>query len=189
VDKLYTEETRVKINKWISKNTSGMIPEFFKEKLDANVIMVLINALYFEASWGKAFKDQQTSKQAFKNIDGSTKQVDLMFKNDQLEYFEDETFCYVKLPYKGLDVKMVLALPKKESDTGVLPNTDVVMSPSKYKFKKRSVNIFLPKFKIESGHGLTKLLKTFGLGEIFSESAIGQKIILNDQAVVSDIIQ
>ena len=189
VAKLNTEETRQKINKWISESTSGMIPEFFKEKLDSATVMVLINALYFQGSWLLPFKEYAISKQPFKNIDGSKKDVDLMFMNNQIEYFEDKTFQYVKLGYKGLDVKMVLALPKRESDAGKLPNTDVITNPAKYQFKRESVDLYLPKFKIESSFKLKDLMTKFGLAELFGDKAIGPKMIIDDEAAVSEIIQ
>lgn len=112
-----------------------------------------------------------------------------MFMNNQLEYFEDKLFQYVKLGYKGLDVKMVLALPKKESDSGKLPNTEVITNPAKYPFKTLSVDLYLPKFKIESDFKLKKLMSKFGLKDVFGDNAIGQKMLIDTEAKVSEIIQ
>lgn len=189
VEKLSTEATRLKINKWISESTGGMIPDFFKNPLDSATVMVLINALYFQGSWLLPFKDYAISKAPFKNIDGTKKEVDLMFMNNHIEYYEDKTFQYVKLGYKGLDVKMVLALPKKESDSGKLPNSDIVTNPAKYPFKSQSVDLYLPKFKIQSDFKLKGLMTKLGLAELFGPKAIGPKMIIDDKAAVSEIIQ
>lgn len=166
-----------------------MIPEFFKKPLDESTVLILINALYFQGSWINPFKEYAISKAPFKNIDGSKKEVDLMFMNNQIEYYEDKVFKYAKLGYKGLDVKMVLALPKKESDSGKLPNTDIIANPSKYPFKFQSVDLYLPKFKIQSDFKLKELMSKLGLKELFGSKAIGPKMIINNKAVVSEIVQ
>lgn len=72
VENLSTEQTRVKINKWISDSTGNMIPEFFKRPLESTVL-ILINALYFQGSWLHPFKEYAIKKAPFKNIDGSKK--------------------------------------------------------------------------------------------------------------------
>ena len=69
-----------------------MIPEFFKKPLDESTVLILINALYFQGSWINPFKEYAISKAPFKNIDGSKKEVDLMFMNNQIEYYEDKVF-------------------------------------------------------------------------------------------------
>lgn len=92
IEKLDTEETRRKINQWISDSTGKMIPEFLKQTLSRDSILVLINALYFQASWMTPFKDYFTQKAQFKSIDRTKKEVDLMFLSSHLDYFEDETY-------------------------------------------------------------------------------------------------
>ena len=47
------------INNWCSENTAGKITEIIDE-LSPNDVMVLINALYFNAPWAEAFDEKNT---------------------------------------------------------------------------------------------------------------------------------
>ena len=174
------------INQWISKNTGGMIKDFLK-KINPDTIIMLMNAIYFKGNWENKFSEDKTKKRSFKNFDGTKKKVDMMLQSNHFLYFEDENFEYLRLNYNGIDVKMVLALPK-ESGKGKQPDLDVISNPGKYKFERKMVDLYLPKFKMDTMIELNPILEKLGLSKIFSTTAIGKKM-LEEEAVVSQIVQ
>ena len=72
------------INNWCSENTEGKINKIV-DRLTSNDVMVLINALYFNAPWQKAFDAEQTRKETFHGLKGDV-QVDMMSKRGKFRY-------------------------------------------------------------------------------------------------------
>ena len=51
--------TLTTINEWCSKKTQGLVPKMF-EDIDPQVMMILINALYFKGNWSVQFDPELT---------------------------------------------------------------------------------------------------------------------------------
>ena len=75
VDKLESSE---KINEWCSNATNGKITKII-QKIDKDMKMLLINAIYFKGEWEKQFKKSKTSKREFMNYKKEKKLIDFMF--------------------------------------------------------------------------------------------------------------
>ena len=74
----YNNDTLKEINEWVKKNTNDMIPAILDE-LNPSDVMHLINAVAFEGDWYVKFDEHDTTKNApFKNLDGSTTNVDML---------------------------------------------------------------------------------------------------------------
>ena len=64
-----TPDTAVTIiNKWIEQQTNGMLKNMIS---DANFQTALINTTYFKCSWEEEFKNENTKKDIFYNIDNT----------------------------------------------------------------------------------------------------------------------
>ena len=51
-----SEGARRDINRWVKRQTSGMIPELLQpDQLNAATVLVLANAIYFQGDWAEAF--------------------------------------------------------------------------------------------------------------------------------------
>ena len=55
------------INKWWDKKTHGKIKEII-DKLDDNIFMVILNAVYFKGEWINKFNKDLTTKKVFYNL-------------------------------------------------------------------------------------------------------------------------
>ena len=53
-----------KVNNWISENTNGKIEDMIDE-IPEDVVMFLINAIYFNGKWRYQFDEAETAKEDF----------------------------------------------------------------------------------------------------------------------------
>ncbi|XP_010117858.1 PREDICTED: serpin B8, partial [Chlamydotis macqueenii] len=61
------EAARIKINTWVESETQGKIKELFAPGvIDARALLVLVNVIYFKASWERKFEEQKTVQRDFK---------------------------------------------------------------------------------------------------------------------------
>ena len=163
------------INGWISKATKGKIDKMIEPPISHDVIMYLINAIYFKGQWTKQFDKKLTFTGTFNTEDGQKKEVQMMNRKGKIEYGEVEKSKIVRLPYGNEKTAMYCILP----ETGIKIN-DFIRQLSVEKWielkdslsKVDDVVLKLPKFKMEYGiKNLNVSLTALGMGEAFSDSA------------------
>ncbi|QUW21063.1 serpin family protein [Sporosarcina sp. Marseille-Q4063] len=103
------------INDWVKKATNDKIEEIVDSPLDANLVAVLINAIYFKGSWTHEFDKNETKDRPFHLLDGSVKNVPLMAMTEEFSYLENEKFQAITLPYGDGEMSMKVFLPKENS--------------------------------------------------------------------------
>ena len=84
---------------------------------------------------------------------------------------EKSDFQAVELPYKSNEFSMVILLPRKVDGCCELENrlTPALLSRSLDEMKKQKVEIFLPRFKLESAFDLPDTLSAMGMPDAFVE--------------------
>ena len=159
------------INNWCSENTSGKINEIIDE-LSPNDVMLLINALYFNAPWAEAFDKKYTSDAAFHAVSGD-KNVKMMANVGNYEYTEYQDAQIIKLPYQGERYSMTLILPPSgqsiDNMLGFVNGTAFVAAMEM--LSKKEVTIRMPKFRLETSLVLDKTLQKMGLVTAYSPAA------------------
>ena len=113
---VFNGQTHEIINKWVDDKTDHMIPSLFDSPLDPNTVMVLVNAIRFEAEWEKAYTDKQITNRIFRGTEGE-KEASMLSSTEQ-EYFETAKATgflklYQKLVYKGLHLRGLQGIPGK----------------------------------------------------------------------------
>ena len=160
------------INGWVNTKTNGLIPEVLDE-IPGNVVMYLINAIYFKGTWKYEFKKGDTHDADFYPVPGETIEVSMMQMEQDLDYYSNETFSAVSLPYGDGEFSMVVMLPRDDKTTD-----DVVklMTSENWQewlegFRTTGIKLKLPKFK----YGFKKLLNDdltdLGMGIAFTGGA------------------
>lgn len=159
------------INNWCSENTAGKITEIL-DRLDPSNVMVLINALYFNAPWENEFDPSMTSEQTFYGLSKESK-VKLMGQKAFLPYAEMNGFQMIQLPYEGLRYSMYVILPPEGSDLNkLIPKaTETVFNSAVDALQIQEVRIFLPRFKVETSMLLNKPLQNMGIKTAFTSAA------------------
>jgi len=166
--------TLKRINQWCSDNTKGKIPTILDE-IPADVLMYLINAIYFKGIWKYQFDKKQTFDGTFYNENGVKRLVKMMNQTGNFEYFADETACYLTLPYGNGAFSMRLLLPNENKTV-----EDVINHINPQSWQNISdysavmeVRLQLPRFKAECKYLLNdeEILPKMGMVIPFSDCA------------------
>ncbi len=167
------EDARVRINGWVADETEERIRNLIPQgTLTPLTRLVLANAIYFNAAWLHAFDERVTKDRPFHLLDGSQRDVAMMWQQENLRYAIGDGFQAVELPYKGGDVAMTILLPesgKFEEFEGSLSGQsvrDIVES-----LESELVRLTMPKFEMESGFSLSDTLKAMGMPDAFDDQA------------------
>lgn len=99
------------VNYWVANATSNKI-EHVINGVDPDAELIVTNAVYFFALWKDQFNKDNTKLEPFNLVGGGTKEVHMMSRTGQYEYFESEAFQVVKLPYLQSPFFMQIILPR-----------------------------------------------------------------------------
>jgi len=142
------------INNWIKESTKGKIEKMINPPIPSNVVMYLINAVYFKGEWSNQFKKEDTFKSYFNGINKNIQEVDMMYKQDEIEYFSNMTYKAIRMPYGDEKIAMYVILPTENSDIIELTQTlneDIFSEIKSSLVPIKDVIINIPKFKVSYG--------------------------------------
>jgi len=106
------------VNGWCNEKTHGMIPEILSEReLSSNSLLLLMNAIYFKATWTEKFDPKDTSEQPFTTASGQKRQLPMMHRKALAVYGEDDVCSALTLPYGSGDKWAMKVLLPKEGKT------------------------------------------------------------------------
>lgn len=172
--KTAAEAARSEINGWVAQKTKDKIQNILPPgSLDAMTRLVLANAIYFKGIWSKPYEKAQTSTQPFHTSATRQTEVPLMHHFDEVNYMENSDFQAVDLPYISNKLSMVIFLPRQLEGCGELENrlTPALLSGTLSQMKQQKVEIFLPRFKLESSFELNDTLARMGMPDAFGSKA------------------
>ena len=168
------EAARGEINHWVAQKTQEKIQDLLPSgSLNALTRLVLANAIYFKGVWAAPFEKAETRPQPFHLSATSQIEAPLMSQTDDVRYMETADFQAVELPYSGNVLSMVILLPRQIDGCGQLESklAPALLSSSLAQMKKQKVDIFLPRFKAQSGFGLGGTLASMGMADAFGSKA------------------
>jgi serpin B len=151
------KESAETINKWVEVKTQEKIKNLVAEEaINDHTRLILVNAIYFKANWKNKFKKINTFQEDFHLGDGQIVKCDMMhLRQENLIYKHDPCelgFSTCELPYHGENVSMTIILPHdgvELKDIEMKLDGDVIRKVLTEKGSLVSVNLHLPKFKIE----------------------------------------
>jgi serpin B len=168
---LYTRDfedpkTVSEINSWISKETNNKINKMIEDQ----IVMFLINAIYFKGDWTTPFDEKETHTDDFNLQDGTKVKVSFMSNTDDYKYYSGSDYRAVRLSYGRDKMAMYVLLPNEdiEIDSFIESISQSELDRSFSNYSKTEVDIELPKFKLEYGvKRLNDALKNLGMGIAF----------------------
>ncbi|XP_066503700.1 antithrombin-III [Hoplias malabaricus] len=166
------EESRLKINEWISEKTNGKINDTLpKGSLDSTAVLVLVNTIYFKGQWKNKFDKNDVIPSQFHISEKHKCSVHLMYKETKYRYgkFPDNKVKVLEMPYNGGGISMVLVLPDNDiSLSEVVANLTLKrLSGWLNTMTETTVAVQIPRFRIEDSFSLKENLKAMGLGHLF----------------------
>ncbi|MBR5424947.1 MAG: serpin family protein [Clostridiales bacterium] len=111
IDSVPFDDTGVdKINSWVNDNTAGMIPTLI-DKLSTDDVMVLVNALAFDAKWKKAFEPEDVEDGTFLSGDGTREDCKYLCGENDVVYLSNDTATGFYKRYEGEKYAFMVILP------------------------------------------------------------------------------
>lgn len=159
------------INNWCSEHTSGKIDQII-DRIGPDMVMVLVNALYFNAPWAAAFDETAVNEAVFHGRSGDTS-VRMMARRATFNYAEYQGAKMIEIPYAGGSYAMYVILPPAGmSPESILP----YISESLYRsamsmLQPKEVALNMPQFRMETSLVLNKTLERMGVTTAFSSAA------------------
>ena len=159
------------INNWCLEHTDGKIGDMI-DRLSPDMVMVLVNALYFNAPWADSFDPELTSEDIFHGRSRNSK-VQMMHRTGQYEYAKLYDTQLIRLPYQGDRYSMYVALPPEGVDLDkVIPQISEERFNSALEMMRPvRVKLSLPKFKVETSMLLNSALQNMGIRTAFTSAA------------------
>ena len=162
------------INAWCKDKTHGMIPEILKEgELDPRALLVLMNAIYFKATWTEKFDSKDTRNETFTTASGQQQQLPMMHRKARIMSAQNDVYTTIELPYgSGTRWSMTVMLP---NDGKTIDDIIQSLSSDSWRQVHRSsrtviADIKIPRFTTKFETDLVKPLTAMGAPSMFDGS-------------------
>lgn len=171
------------INHWVAQNTNNKITKIIDQIAD-DIVMYLINAIYFKGIWKYIFDEEQTNDRPFFISENNSKQVPFMYIEEYFDYADLNKYEALKIPYGNKDYAMVIIKPKSGTDVSIITEALSVEQWDTWmdEFSSRETMLHIPKFKFEYEKELNDLLKSMGMEIAFNKT-------LADFSNINDSVQ
>jgi serine protease inhibitor len=160
------------INDWVKANTKGRITSIVPDVIPSDMVMYLINAIYFKGNWRERFDRGRTADEPFTRDDGSVRPVRMMNRTGKLAVGGDYQagVQLAQLPYGRGAFVMTLLVPTQDRALN-----DVIgeLSPQQWDAWLRTLadgdgRIALPRFRLEYETVMNQPLQAMGMTDAFS---------------------
>ncbi|HLQ99569.1 MAG TPA: serpin family protein [Sphingobacterium sp.] len=185
-------ESAETINEWVRENTQNKIDGIIDGQIPQDMMLYLVNALYFKGEWMDKFNTDKTQKANFHLKNGKVEEVPFMHKSSlKAGYYEDETAEYIELPYGNGSYSMLISLPNEKSSLEAYMEKESLeyWQEVKSKLKETKIDLRLPKFKFDFEESLNNSLAKMGMTEAFNESADFSGIHPTAALMISEVKQ
>ncbi|CAB3243944.1 unnamed protein product [Arctia plantaginis] len=170
-----SQEAADEINTWVEANTNKRIKDLVNPtSLSADTAVVLVNAIFFKGNWQSPFATYSTHERDFLLSKSQNVTVQMMYQLAMFKYADNEDLDakLLEMPYEGGETSFVVVLPKqndgieslieKLKDPAALPKALSTMHTV-------DVQVYLPKFKIETSTNLKQVLQKININQLFVE--------------------
>ncbi|MBA2670367.1 MAG: serpin family protein, partial [Gemmatimonadetes bacterium] len=157
------------INQWVSQGTNGRIPTIL-DRIDPDIVLYLMNAIYFKGSWTQQFDPRRTADAPFRRADGTEQRVRMMsVAGATVLAHQDSDVQIVDLPYSRGAFSMTLVLPGHgRSIDSVLAMLDSDRwTDWMGRLNKQRLDVSLPRFRLEYEQMLNETLQALGMERAF----------------------
>jgi serine protease inhibitor len=182
------------INAWINEKTEGLIEEMI-DQIGEDVVMYLINAIYFKGDWTVQFDPDDTRDHPFTRSDGSKTEVPMMQVADKFRYHIDDEWTALDMWYGDAGFSFTALMPTAGPADGGLDLLAHELTHARFEsitsgLKSDTINVYLPKFEIDYEIEKFSLdLMDMGLTIPFTHGlADFTKITLEDPLVISEVL-
>ena len=152
--------------------TNKMIPKVLDD-LDKDAIMVLLNALCFEAKWNDPFKSTNVREATFTTEAGEKQNIEMMYTQETDYLYKEGLYSGFMKSYVGSRYAFVALLPQNGtsiSDFLGMLSAETLAGLNETK-SMEPIEIGLPRFSYDFSRDLIPYLKAMGLTSPFGPAA------------------
>lgn len=162
------------INEWVSDNTNGLIEKIIEGQIPSEMVMYLINAIYFKGDWTYQFDEDDTRERPFHLENGEQEMVEMMTQERDFNIYMDDKVHMIDLPYGDSLFSMSVMMPADENkplkefigEDLTKDNVDSWIAS----LSNRNMPLNFPKFELEYEVEMNEILTSMGMEDAFSES-------------------
>ncbi|XP_065215768.1 serine protease inhibitor-like [Planococcus citri] len=180
------------VNNWVSANTKKRIPQLFKNQISPATSLLLVSALFFNATWQQPFKRWNTKNEKFST---GVKQVDapLMSQTGYVPYFkcDDSKVEAINLPYEKKEFSMLIILPYQNNSVSAVIDA---YKPEYHQhllngtnWKNEYVDYKIPRLKYGWSQSINQHVIKAGITKIFGSAELDNLVENPASLQVSDI--
>ncbi|MDD4125721.1 MAG: serpin family protein [Eubacteriales bacterium] len=164
----FDAQTVKDINNWVKDKTDGMIDSIV-DRIDADTVMYLINALVFDAEWATIYEKNNITDGTFTAYDGKKRTVEMMSSVEERYIDDGKATGFIKYYKDG-----------KYAFVALLPNVDITLDEyidtltgegfvtAVKNAEKVSVEAKTPKFNYAYTVTMNDALKALGMPTAFN---------------------
>lgn len=160
------------INEWVDENTQSRIEKIIDE-IPGEMVMYLINAVYFKGEWFSRFDKEDTREADFHLENGETVTVDMMSQKSNFAVNFSDEVRMIELPYGDSLFTMTVLMPgNAETPIDQFVEEHVTaknLAEWRSNLSVSDVPLELPKFEMEYEITYNDLLKAMGIEKAFDE--------------------
>ncbi len=169
--KPFDHETVKEMNRWVKENTDDMIDQIINE-LPYETVMVLLNAVAFDAEWSSKYESVDVSDGVFTGVDEVERKVEMMYGVER-KYLVDEYATGFIKNYAGGKYSFIALLPNEgvsitDYVAGLTPERLMATLQNP---KDTTVYTRLPKFSYEYELSANDILRRIGMPTAFGAAA------------------
>jgi serine protease inhibitor len=157
-----------KINGWAAEKTNDKIKKVI-DNISPDMVMFLINAIYFKGEWKYDFDKDQTTQGTFNPAGSGQSTIPFMHQKGTFHYYSNDSLQLLEMPYGQGNFSMVVLLPKEGYSVSALADklTPEIWNGWLADTAKANVAVAMPKFKFEYERTLNEDLMGLGMVKAF----------------------
>jgi serpin B len=190
--KTAAEDARKTINAWVADQTEDKIMDLVPEgALDSLTRLVLVNAVYLDATWASQFNKESTQDGSFTTLAGTTVTTPMMNQNASFAYAKGDSWQAVELPYAHDDLAMLLIVPDQGrfADVEAQLKTGLIAQAAEALTDAGEVWLSMPKFEFRTQASLADALKSLGMQRAFVLGSADFSSMTNEEPLyISEVI-
>jgi serpin B len=163
------EGSRQAINQYIADATEGRIKDLIPPgAIDPLTLLVLTDAIYFNAAWMFPFNEQSTRDGEFNLADGTKLTVPMMRQTENYKYYNGSGYQVVELPYVGNVMAMDILVPDQGQFSAFEKGLNATLVKDiTAKLSSTMINFAMPRWEFDSQFSLKQALSAMGMPAAF----------------------
>ncbi len=193
VDYSNPTEAAAIINQWVENQTNRLIKDLITaDAISPLTALILTNAIYFKGIWKTQFDPVNTTNRTFEisaetSVEAPT--MSLIDTENVFNYTETDGLQILELPYTGDDISMIILLPKNNDLSSTIDTIDSdMLSEWTESMVETKVDIYLPKFQVETSYTLKNYLVELGMNAPFTSAADFSGITGGKDLFISQVV-